>query len=154
MDRVTGWIVSLICALIFILASLFAGGCATKATLSLDETMADGGTFRLHYAARGDGLVNQSVEYNGEGPDPWRLAVNSDADIESPAQMAIAAGAGELMARLPDIIQDLLPILDVLNGSGAVEAPGMLRSVIESFLRSRLEGFVDGLRGDPAETGE
>lgn len=149
-----GWIIAGLCGLLFALASLAGlSGCATKATLSLDETMADGSTFALHYAARGDGIVNQSVEYNGEGQDPWRLAVNSDADIESPAQLALAAGTAELMARLPDVVQDLLPVLDVLSGAGAVEAPGMLRSVIESFLRSRLEGFVDGLT-DPAETGE
>jgi hypothetical protein len=155
MDKVTGWLVSVICGLLFILASM-AGlfGCVTKATLSLDETMADGSTFALHYAARGDGIVNQSVEYSGEGADPWRLAVNSDARIESPAQLALAAGAGELLAALPDIIEDLLPVLDVLNGSAVAETPGMMRGIIESLLRPRLEGLLSGLIGGDTEADE
>jgi hypothetical protein len=128
--------------LLLIMASLFLtllGGCATTTRLDIRETYPDGATFALSDRARGDATTSRQVEYTGDG---WRLAVNSDADIESPAQLALAEGTAVLLSELPDILGDILPLIQFASSVPGTQAPGVLRGIIESVVRSRLESVV------------
>jgi len=130
--------VMLMLLVVLMAASLFSG-CATTTRLDIRETYPDGATFALSDRARGDATTSRQVEYTGDG---WRLAVNSDAEIESPAQLALAEGTAVLLSELPDILGDILPLIQFASSVPGTQAPGVLRGIIESVLRSRLESVV------------
>jgi hypothetical protein len=128
--------------LLLMAASLFLtllGGCATTTRLDIRETYPDGATFALSDRARGDATTSRQVEYTGDG---WRLSVNSDAEIESPAQLALAEGTAVLLSELPGLIEELIPLINFASSVPGTQAPGVLRGIIESVLRSRLESVV------------
>lgn len=128
--------------LLLIMASLFLtllGGCATTTRLDIRETYPDGATFALSDRARGDATTSRNVEYTGDG---WCLAVNSDAEIESPAQLALAEGTAVLLSEMPGLIEELIPLIGFASSVPGTQAPGVLQSIIQSIVRSRLESVV------------
>lgn len=96
------------CAPLVLLAVLLAvamSGCVSRSVVRLNETTADGGTFRIVYRNIGDARSEQQVDYQA---DEWRLRVGSASDVISPAHeaaaaqlTALAASLGELLGKIP-----------------------------------------------------
>ena len=83
---------------------LLLAGCVSRSVVRLNETTADGGTFRIVYRNIGDARSEQRVDYSA---DDWRLQVGSASDITSPAHEAAAAQLTALAGALAEALGKL-----------------------------------------------
>lgn len=110
-------------------------------------------TFEIKLDNRGDAAATTTLTYSGEGADPWKFGLNADAEIESPAQLAMAQAYGQFMQQLPGLVQAFAPLLGgggagdgIGGGSGSgtvLERVSRLMAELES-IRAQLEDWGVG----------
>lgn len=128
--RVLPWlvIVASVVAVCLALSGCLGGPLGTQSRSSVrvkEEVSHEFGldTFEIQLDNRGDAAQATTLTYSGEGPDPWKFGLNADAEVESPAQLAMVQAYGQFLAQLPGLVEAFAPLMGG-GGSGSGDGGG------------------------------